>query len=89
MSLELRPLDPINEATGKPWKCVTPAEHVCTGHVVGAIGAYPVCANGVHAERAARHEADARLERLLADPSFRAQLEREARQEQEWERRHS
>jgi hypothetical protein len=89
MSAELRSLPPINEATGRPWICTTFAEHECHGPVVGAVGAYPVCANGVPAEQAARAREQARQDALLADPIFRAQIEREARQEQAWERRHA
>lgn len=83
----LRTLPAINPATGQPWVCVTPAEHNCDGDAIGAIGAYPVCRHGMAAERDRREVEQARQDALLADPDFRAQIEREARQEQALERR--
>ena len=89
--LELRNLPPLNPnyTPPRPWRCATHADHACDGPVIGAIGSIPVCANGAHAERATRHEDAARLERRLADPAFRAMLDREAAAENAFERRHS
>jgi hypothetical protein len=69
------------------WRCATFAEHVCAGPVVGAMGAVPVCANGAWAEEADRLANEARIARLMADPSFREQLRREAAEEAAFERR--
>jgi len=85
----LRELPPKNTNYTPPiaWRCCTHAEHVCCGPVVGALGAVPVCANGAWAEEAARLADKARIARLMADPTFRAQLDREAAEEAAFERR--
>lgn len=59
MSDELHPLPPLNDnyAPPQPWRCVTHAAHECTGDVVGALGAVPVCEPGRVAEIAV-HTAD-------------------------------
>jgi len=85
----LRPLPLLNDnyTPPRPWTCQTPAEHNCHGEIVGAIGAYPVCRNGMAAERDRLEAEQARQNALLADPAFRAQIEREARIEAAFERR--
>jgi hypothetical protein len=86
--MNVRELPPINPATGKPWKCLAP-EHNCSGPVIGAIGAIPCCRHGIAAERDKREADQARIDALLADPEFKAQIEREAAQERAWESRWS
>ena len=75
----LRPLDPTRH-DGEPWTCATLVAHECTGPVVGAIGAYPVCANGVEAERASRVADRARMEKWAAENADMLRAEAEAEQ---------
>jgi hypothetical protein len=75
----LRPLD-ATRYDGEPWTCQTSEPHLCEGPVVGAIGAYPVCANGVDAERAARVSDRARMERWAEENADLLAAEAEAEQ---------
>jgi hypothetical protein len=81
--IEVRPLPPLNEnySPPQPWRCATRAEHDCTGSVIGAVGAYPVCANGAEAEIEARLAEEARRAELLADPEIQRQIAWEQRVE--------
>jgi hypothetical protein len=58
-----RTLEEINPATGLPWICVTHETHTCSGPVIGAVGAVPVCEAGATAETRARRRADLRWRR--------------------------
>lgn len=71
-------LPEINPNTGAPWRCVTPANHECDGVIVGALGAYPVCAAGAVAEQAARDAHDARMVAWRRSPEGRRTLRAEA-----------
>lgn len=71
----------------QPWRCIPPAEHVCSGPVVGAVGAYPVCQAGAVAEQVRRDEENARLAAWMAQPEVRTMLDAEAARERYWEGR--
>lgn len=85
----LRPLSALNEnyQPPQPWRCVTLYEHECTGHVVGAVGAIPVCEAGQVVEVAARVADRERMARWMADNADL--VAREARWEQSMEARYS
>lgn len=79
----IRPLSPLNEnyQPGRSWLCATFAPHECLGTVVGAVGAYPVCANGAVAEEAAREADQARRDAWLNSPEGQRVLRQEAAME--------
>lgn len=72
-----------NYTPPRPWTCITSEAHTCSGDVVGAVGAYPVCPAGATAEIAAQVVERARLAAWLETPEAIA----EARREREWEGR--
>lgn len=77
----LRPLTPLNTNYNppRPWACITHESHDCTGTVIGALGAIPVCASGAVAQQAARDADRARRDALLATPEMQRILAKEAR----------
>lgn len=87
--MSLRPLPDLNDnyTPARPWVCVTRQSHHCTGPVVGAIGAIPVCANGAVPEEQAVEADRARRTALLAHPAFQSVLAQEAAMERAIEAR--
>lgn len=76
---ELRALSPMNTNYDppRPWQCLTPADHTCTGKVVGAVGSYPVCEPGAAAEIADRIADRARVQAWMDSPEGRRTLANE------------
>jgi hypothetical protein len=72
----LRHLPGLNDnySPAKPWVCVTHTEHTCSGTVIGAIGAIPVCADGARTEVAARVADRERIAILMDTPVMRTHL---------------
>lgn len=77
----LRTLPALNDnySPARPWACMAPGAHECDGQVIGAHGAYPVCAQGVAVAQAQEDAIMADVAALMASPRF----QREAA----WERR--
>ena len=61
----------------QPWRCATYAAHVCDGQVIGALGAYPVCAAGAAAEQVARDADQVRISAWMNSPEGRREIARE------------
>jgi hypothetical protein len=79
----LRTLEPTHEVHGVqvPWHCATHEDHDCTGTVIGAVGAYPVCSTGYTAQVAANVEDRERIARLLETPAMQRAIREEMRVE--------
>jgi hypothetical protein len=89
MGASVRDIPAVNWVDGVPlpWTCQTDAPHECSGPVIGAVGAYPVCQAGAAAEIAVRDARDAETRAWMESPEGRRVIARESAAERRWERR--
>jgi hypothetical protein len=82
----IRDLPALNDnfTPALPWTCQAHGSHVCSGQVIGAIGATPVCRHGALVEQQARAEHRKMVAEFSRTPAARRAAAHERRVEARW-----